>query len=393
MKKELQPDARPLLFMPLDLRGVRLPNRIVISPMCQYSARDGHANDWHFAHLAQFAMGGAGLIFTEAVAVEARGRITHGDLGLWSDQYVPWFRRMADFIKQQGSVPAIQLGHAGRKACMQRPWYGNGALGRADIERGDRPWPIVAHGSNALGEGWPVPHELAIAELDQVRDAFRSAAQRALAAGFDVAEVHGAHGYLLHGFLSPLSNRRSDRYGGSLENRMRFPLEVAEAVRSVWPEEKPLFFRVSAIDDFEGGWSIEDSIVLARGLKARGVDVVDCSSGGILGAATAAAKPLTPRVLGFQVPFAERVRREAQINTMAVGLIVGARQAEQALREGRADLIAIGREALYDPRWALHAARELGCDPDFDLWPEQYGWWLRQREPLLRKLLAETPEA
>jgi 2,4-dienoyl-CoA reductase-like NADH-dependent reductase (Old Yellow Enzyme family) len=275
---------------------------------------------------------------------------------------------------------------------MQRPWYGNAALCAADIERGDRPWPIVAQDSNALGEGWPVPEELSTSELDRVRDAFRSAAERALSAGFDVAEVHGAHGYLLHGFLSPLSNRRSDRYGGSLENRMRFPLEVAEAVRGVWPEDRPLFFRVSAVDDLEGGWTIEDSVALARALKARGVDVIDCSSGGIFGAATAAAKPLTPRVLGFQVPFAERVRREAGIATMAVGLIVSARQAEQALREGRADLIAIGREALYDPRWALHAARELGCDPDFRLWPEQYGWWLRQREPLLRKLLAETEE-
>jgi 2,4-dienoyl-CoA reductase-like NADH-dependent reductase (Old Yellow Enzyme family) len=388
MNKEPQTAVPPLLFAPLELRGVRLSNRVVISPMCQYSAQDGHATDWHFAHLAQFAMGGAGLIFTEAVAVEARGRITHGDLGLWSDEFVPWFKRMVDFIKQQGSAAGIQLGHAGRKACMQRPWHGNGALGAADIERGDRPWPIVSQDSNALGEGWPVPHALSIAELGQVREAFCRAAQRAVAAGFDVAEVHGAHGYLLHGFLSPLANRRSDRYGGSLENRMRFPLEVAEAVRSVWPAQKPLFFRVSAIDDLEDGWAIEDSVVLARALKARGVDVVDCSSGGIIGAATAAARPLTPRVLGFQMPFAERVRRDAQISTMAVGLIVNATQAEQALREGRADLIAIGREALYDPRWALHAARELGCDPDFRLWPEQYGWWLRQREPLLRKLLS-----
>ena len=381
--------AQPLLFTPIEVRGVRVPNRVVITPMCQYSAKDGHVNDWHFAHYAQFAIGGAGLIFTEAVAVEQRGRITHGDLGIWSDEYVPGLKRIADFLRQHGSVPAIQLGHAGRKACTQRPWQGNGPLNRADIERGESPWPIVAHGSNAMAENWLVPDELTGPEMDQVLDAFRSAARRALAAGFDVAELHGAHGYLLHGFLSPLSNQRSDRYGGSLENRMRFPLEVAEAVRTVWPEDKPLFFRVSAIDDIEGGWSIEDSVVLARALKARGVDVMDCSSGGILGGATVAAKPLTPRVLGFQIPFAERVRRDAGIKTMAVGLIVDAHQAEEALEQGRADLIAIGREALYDPRWAVHAARELGCDPDFELWPEQYGWWLTRRAPLLDKIRTE----
>jgi 2,4-dienoyl-CoA reductase-like NADH-dependent reductase (Old Yellow Enzyme family) len=381
--------TRPLLFTPLALRGVRASNRIVITPMCQYSARDGRPNDWHFSHYAQFAIGRAGIVFTEAVAVEERGRITHGDLGLWSDEYVAGLKRIADFLRSQGSVPAIQLGHAGRKACTQRPWQGNGPLGSADFERGEQVWPVVAQDSNAMAENWLVPHELSITELGQVRESFRCAALRAHAAGFDIAEVHAAHGYLLHGFLSPLANRRGDRYGGSLENRMRYPLEVVEAVRSAWPDDKPLFVRISAIDDIEGGWTIEDSVVFSRELKARGVDLIDCSSGGILGGATVAAKPLTPRVLGFQVPFSERVRRGAGINTMAVGLIVDPKQAEQALQQGRADLIAIGREALYNPRWPLHAARELGCDADFGLWPEQYGWWLTRREPLLEQLKAE----
>ncbi len=378
----------PLLFTPLELRGVRVRNRVVITPMCQYSAREGFVNDWHFAHLSRFAIGGAGLVFSEAIAVERRGRITHGDLGIWSDEFVPGLKRITDFLKANGAVPAIQLGHAGRKAAMQRPWQGNGAMNEADFARGERPWEIIGPSSNPLGEGWLVPKEMGAREMAEVRDAFVAAAKRAVAAGFEVAEVHGAHGYLLHCFLSPLANRRTDRYGGSLENRMRYPLEVAEAVRAAWPQDKPLFFRISAIDDYEGGWRIEDSVALARELKRIGVDVMDCSSGGIFGAATAAAKPLTPRVLGFQLPFAEQVRRDAQIKTMGVGLVVNGAQAEDALQKGQADLIAIGREALYDPHWALHAARELGCDPQYAIWPDQYGWWLAQREPLMKKLRA-----
>jgi 2,4-dienoyl-CoA reductase-like NADH-dependent reductase (Old Yellow Enzyme family) len=386
MSSENTSSRRPLLFQPLELRGIRLPNRVVISPMCQYSAKEGHANEWHYVHLAGFALGRAGLIFTEATSVERRGRITHGDLGIWSEDHIAGLKRITDFIKQQGSLPGIQLAHAGRKACMQRPWHGNGPLGAADFERGEGAWDIVAHGSNPLGESWLIPHELATGELATVREAFRLAAQRALKAGFEIVEVHGAHGYLLHGFLSPLSNQRGDRYGGSLENRMRFPLEVAEVVRDAWPQEKPVFFRISAIDDIVGGWSLEDSVVLARELKARGIEVIDCSSGGIMGSATAAAKPLNPRVPGFQLQFSETIRRKAEVKTMAVGLILNGYQAEQALQQDRADLIAIGREALYNPRWALHAAQELGADPNFDLWPEQYGWWLTRRAQLLGSL-------
>ena len=376
----------PLLFTSLALRSVRLPNRAVISPMCQYSADDGMANDWHFAHLAKFAIGRTGLIFTEASAVEDIGRITHGDLGIWRDEHIAPLARITAFVKSQGSVPGIQLAHAGRKASMQRPWFGNGPLDQADAARGDLAWDIVGPGDNALGDDWLRPHALTKPELTRVRQSFVDAARRADRAGFDVAEVHGAHGYLLHSFLSPLTNPRTDEYGGSRENRMRFPLEVVSAVRAAWPSDKPLFVRVSAIDDIEGGWSIDDSIALATEYKSIGVDVIDCSSGGALGSATAASKPLTPRVPGFQLPFAQAIRSGAGIPTMGVGLILDGRQAEDALQAGQVDLIAVGREALNDPNWLLHAAREAGADPEFALWPEQYGWWLTRRQPLLDRI-------
>jgi 2,4-dienoyl-CoA reductase-like NADH-dependent reductase (Old Yellow Enzyme family) len=374
-----------MLFEEIRIRDLRLRNRIVVSPMCQYSARDGHVTDWHFVHLGKFAQGGAGVVFVEATAVEKRGRITHGDTGIWDDAHVAGLRRIADFVRSQGAVPALQLAHAGRKASMARPWYGNGPLTQTDLERGDKPWSIVAPGDSAIGEEWIKPRPLEKKDLDDLIKAYRDAVRRAHAAGFDILELHSAHGYLLHTFLSPLSNTRADEYGGSLENRMRFPLEVAAAVREAWPPHKPLFMRVSSIDDVEGGWSIEDTIALAKKLKAVGVDVVDCSSGGILGSATAATRTLVQRVPGFQIPFAERVKKEAGVMTMAVGLILTPQMAEETLQAGRADLIAIGREALYDPNWPLHAALALGVDPDFAQWPQQYGWWLTRREGLLRK--------
>jgi 2,4-dienoyl-CoA reductase-like NADH-dependent reductase (Old Yellow Enzyme family) len=375
-----------MLFESIRLRGVELRNRVVVSPMCQYSANDGHVTDWHLVHLGKLAQGGAGAVFVEATAVEARGRITHGDTGIWDDAHVPGLQRIAAFIRSQGAAPAIQLAHAGRKASMARPWYGNGPLTQADAARGDKPWEIVAPSGNAIGDEWLKPRTLEKRDLEELKQAFRAAARRAHAAGFEIAELHAAHGYLLHTFLSPLSNRREDQYGGALENRMRFPLEVARAVRDAWPAGKPLFVRVSSIDDVEGGWGIEDTVSFARELKKVGVDVIDCSSGGILGSATAATKTLVARVPGFQIPFAEKVRQEAEIMTMAVGLILTPLQAEQALHAGRADLIAIGREALYDPNWPLHAAAALGADPEFARWPHQYGWWLTRRDSLLKKL-------
>ena len=370
----------PLLLQPIELRGIRLRNRIVVSPMCQYSARDGMVTDWHLVHLGKFAQGGAGAVFVEAAAVEKRGRITHGDAGIWDDSQIPGLRRIAAFIKEQGATPAIQLAHAGRKASMARPWYGNGPLTQADLDRGDRPWSTIAPTDAPIDAAWIRPRAMKEGDFQAVLSAYRNAARRALAAGFEIIELHAAHGYLLHTFLSPLSNP------GPLESRMRFPLEVVAEVRKAWPDERPLFVRCSSVDDVEAGWTLENTVELAKRLEALGVDVLDCSSGGILGSATAATKTLVQRVPGFQIPFAEKVRRDAAIATMAVGLILTPQQAEEALKHGRADLIAIGREALYDPNWPLHAAAALGADPEFEHWPVQYGWWLTRREGLLRKL-------
>lgn len=376
--------SRPLLFTPISLRGVTLKNRVVISPMCQYSARDGLANDWHFAHLAKFAIGGAGLVFAEAAAVEANGRITHGDLGIWSDAHIAPLKRITDFIKSQGSVAAMQLAHAGRKACMQRPWDGNGPISETDRARGEDVWPVVAPSPIPMDSGWLTPHELTVNEIRQVHESWKKAALRALSAGFDVLEMHSAHGYLGHEFLSPLSNKRSDQYGGDLKGRMRFTLELAEILRAAWPQDKPLFVRVSSVDGIENGWTLDDTVALAKEFKARGVDVLDCSSGGLMGSATAARVKRSP---GFQVPFAERVRKETSMTTMAVGLILDSHQAEQVLQSGQADLIAVGRQALYDPNWALHGEVALGVVGEYQSWPVQYGWWLDKRQHIL------TPEA
>lgn len=372
--------SQPLLFSPLTLRGLTLKNRVVISPMCQYSARDGMADDWHLVHLGKMATGGAGLVFTEAAAVVAEGRITHGDLGIWSDAHVAPLKRIAGFIKGNGAVPAIQLAHAGRKASMQRPWHGNGPIDDTDRARGEDAWRIVAPSAIPLDSGWLVPHELSVEEIRRVQGHWRDAALRALAAGFEIIEMHSAHGYLGHEFLSPLSNKRTDGYGGDLRGRMRYTLELAETLRAAWPQDKPLFVRISSVDGIEGGWTIEDTVTLAKELATRGADVIDCSSGGLMGSATAARIKRDP---GFQVPFAERVKKEVDIKSMAVGLILDARQAEQILQDKRADLIAIGRQSLYNPNWALHAQVELGAQGQYESWPVQYGWWLDKRQHIL----------
>lgn len=372
------------LLEPIALRGLRLRNRIVISPMCQYSAEEGVANDWHLVQYGRFAVGGAGLVFVEATAVLPEGRITHGDLGIWSEEQVAPLARIAAFVKAQGAAAGIQIGHAGRKASMQRPWYGNGPLNAEDVARGDKPWAIVAPSALPLDEGWLVPEALSEDGIARVRDGFLAAAERSLRAGFDVIEIHMAHGYLLHEFLSPLTNRRNDDWGGDRAGRMRLPLEIARGVRRIWPEDRPVFVRISAVDGAEGGLTVEDSVAFAAALKAEGVDVVDCSSGGLMGSATAAKGP--PRDYGFQVPFAEKVRREAGIATMAVGLIVDPRQAEAILQAGQADLIAIGRQALENPNWTQHAAAVLAGGMRFDEWPKQHGWWLDLRAKLLAKL-------
>ncbi len=372
------PAFRSRLFSPLTLRGVTLRNRAVVSPMCQYSAQDGVANDWHFAHLGQFAAGGFGLVFTEATAVLPEGRITHGDLGLWSDAHVAPIRRIVDYLHARGAAAGMQLAHAGRKASMQRPWFGNAALGPADDARGDRPWPIVGPVAKPHSDGWLVPEALTAEGIARVVAAFAAAAVRADAAGLDAIEIHGAHGYLIHSFLSPYSNTRTDAYGGDLAGRMRFALEVVRAVRAAWPADKPLFFRTSTIDGIEGGRSLDDAVALAKALKAAGVDVVDCSAGGFL------ESRLDYRP-GYLVPNAARVRHEAGIATQAVGFIADAAQAEAILQEGAADLIAVGREALLDPHWAGRAAVALEGDAGWALWPAQYAWWLERRAALIRK--------
>ena len=373
-----------LLFQPFTLRGVTSRNRIVISPMCQYSAVEGMWSDWHFANASKFASGGAGIFIAEASAVEPRGRITHGDIGIWSDAHAEAMRGSVAFVKSMGTVPGIQIAHAGRKASMQRPWHGNGPMDASDAARGEQPWEIVAPSAEPAGPGFLVPKALSGPEIGELSDAFAAAAHRANEVGYEFLEIHGAHGYLIHSFLSPLANFRDDEYGGSLDNRMRFALEVAQKVRAAWPHDKPLSFRIASVDAAEGGWTLDDSVVMAGRLKEIGVDVIDCSSGGIAAGSSPVARGL-PRGPGFQVPFAARIRREVNIPTMAVGLITEAHQAEQILQDGDADLIAIAREALNNPYFAHHAAAQLGADPGFDAWPEQYGWWLTRRAKALAK--------
>jgi len=379
---------KPLLFTPITIRDVTFKNRVVIAPMATYSAIDGIAQDFHFAHWGRLVLGGAGCVFVEATAVTDQGRITNGDLGIWSDAHVPPLKRIAEFMKTQNVVPGIQLAHAGRKGSMQRPWFGNGALTEEDFARGEKKWDTVAPTAEPMAEGHIVPHQLSIPELATLKDDWVDAARRSIEAGFDVLEIHNAHGYLMHQFLSPISNTRNDAYGGDLAGRMRFPLEVAHALREVWPKDKPVFLRVSAVDGLDGGWTMDDTVTYAKELKLRGIDVIDCSSGGLFGSATAAR---IKRTWGFQVPFAERVRREAGIKSMAVGLIVDPFFAEDILQKGQADLIAIAREALVNPTWPQMAEIALGrkASDAMDDWPVQYGWWLKHRERSIAQIRAD----
>lgn len=348
-----------LLLSPLTIRGVQLTNRLVVSPMCQYSSTDGFANDWHLVHLGSRAVGGAGLIITEATAVSPEGRITPHDLGIWTDEHIPGLKRITDFITANGSVPGIQLAHAGRKASHHRPWE-NGKAIAPDQPTG---WQTVAPSALPFTPDEPAPTELTSEEIQQVRSDFRAAAVRALLAGFVVAEIHAAHGYLLHEFLSPLSNQRTDDYGGSFENRVRFLREVVDEVRSVWPADYPLFVRISATDWTEGGWTADDSVALATLLAQQGVDLIDCSTGGNV------PRAAIPNTAGYQVSFAERIKRETTLLTGAVGLITNVAQAEKILIDGQADLIFLARGFLRDPYFPLHAATELGDDIP---WPVQY---------------------
>lgn len=348
----------PHLFQPLTLRGLTLPNRIAVSPMCQYQAQDGLVNDWHLVHLGGLAQGGAGLVFTEATAVVPEGRISPEDLGLWNLAQTEALARIVHFIKSQGAVAGIQLAHAGRKASAFAPWRGGGS-----VLPSAGGWIPVAPSALPFDAGWTTPTALDEAGILAVIEAFMDAARKAVAAGFQVIEVHAAHGYLLHQFLSPLSNRRQDLYGGSFENRTRLVREVVGALRNILPKELPLFVRISATDWVAGGWDLDQSVALAKELKALGVDLVDCSSGGLV---PRAEIPLGP---GYQVPFAARIRTEVGLAAGAVGLITGAEQAEHILAQSSADLVLLGRELLRDPRWPLHAAQALGASVP---WPASY---------------------
>lgn len=348
----------PRLFDPLSIRSVSFPNRLAISPMCQYSAADGFANDWHLVHLGSRAVGGAGLIIMEATAVVPEGRITPADLGLWKDEQIAALSRITTFIKAQGAVPGIQLAHAGRKASCAVPWKGGKQLSE---EAGG--WQIVAPSAVPFEEGTMLPVEMSLAAIQQLTKDFASAAKRAREAGFEVVEIHAAHGYLLHEFYSPLSNFRTDAYGGSFDNRIRLLLEVVAAVQTEWPKEFPLFVRISATDWVEGGWSVADSVELASRLRTAGVDLIDCSSGGNIGYAKI---PVAP---GYQVPFASQIRKETGILTGAVGMITTAEEAEAIIVKGEADLVLIARESLRDPYFPLRAASQLQQDID---WPVQY---------------------
>jgi 2,4-dienoyl-CoA reductase-like NADH-dependent reductase (Old Yellow Enzyme family) len=370
------------LFSPIQLAGVTFCNRVFVSPMCQYSSEDGFSNDWHLVHLGSRAVGGAGLVFTEAAAVLAEGRISPQDLGLWKDDHIAGLKRIVEFLHRQGARAGVQLAHSGRKASMARPW----APEQRYLTPGEGGWPnVMAPSAVRFAENYGQPIELDLSGIQTITRAFAKAAERALEAGFDLLELHAAHGYLLHEFLSPLSNRRRDQYGSCFENRIRLTVEVVDAVRAVWPAELPLLVRISATDWAEGGWEIEQSVALAKVLKQHKVDLVDVSSGGMT---PGQVVPLGP---GYQTPFAERIRREAGIPTGAVGMITHAAQAEHILRTGQADLVLLARELLREPYWALNAAKELG---DTISWPAQY---LRaatpgsqEREPVLSSVNASS---
>ncbi len=379
------------LFSKINIRGITAFNRIVLSPLCMYSATDGIPNDWHFSHLSTFARAGVGIVFTEATAVQEIGRITPYCCGLWNDKQAEAYERIAYFIKSSGSTPAIQLAHAGRKGSAKQPWRGGSPLEKDNKELDKQPWKTVAPSAIALSDEWQTPEELTLEQIKKLVQDYVDAAKRAILAGFQVIEIHAAHGYLLHSFLSPISNKRNDDYGGSRSGRIKILKEVVSAIRNNISDKIPIFCRISAIDGQENGWTIEDSIELSKILCNVGVDVIDCSSGGIIGRPRFAVnengqllKKNTDRGLGFQVPLANEIKKSVDIKTMAVGVIVDPRQAEKILKTNQADLIAMGRELMYNPFWSLHAAQELNVDPDFKMWPDQYRWAVNRRSNIIK---------
>lgn len=362
-----------LLFSPLTIRGLTLRNRVVLSPMLTYAATNGYTNDTHLAHLAKFAAGGAGLVFVESTKVDPGGCSTPRDLGLWKDEFIPGLRRIVALVRGYGAACAIQLGHSGRKARRAVPWEGRMPLENCPgVDHGE-PWELISPSAIPHSDKYAVPREMSHADIRALADAWGQAARRADQAGFDVVEIHGAHGYLIHQFLSATANKRTDQYGGSIENRMRFAVEVVREVRRYWPDHKPLFLRVSAVDEID--WTIDDSVTLARTLKEHGVDVIDCSAGGMTDRPATETAPS----YGYQVPYAKAIRAGAGIMTMAVGLIVHGDQAEAILQSGDADLVALGREYLHNPNWAIDAALKLGDEAAFSQLPPNYAYWLERR--------------
>jgi 2,4-dienoyl-CoA reductase-like NADH-dependent reductase (Old Yellow Enzyme family) len=352
-------------------------NRITISPMQQFMAdKQGMPADWHLVHLGQFAMGNAGIVFTEAMAIDPRGRISYGDMGIWSPEQADALRRLTGFIKAMGAAPAIQISHSARRGAISRPWEGKSPLTAADAARGEPPWELWGPSAVPSRSSAQTPIAMDLGMIEEVQAAYARAAVLADRAGFEALELHGGHGYMIHSFLSPLANLRTDFYGGSRANRMRFALEVACRVRAAWPAGKPLFFRVSAIDGVPGGWDLEDTLALVPELMRCGVDVIDVSSGGLSGQSTNASD--FARVPGYHVPLAAEIRQKTGVLTQVVGLVTEAKQAERIIAEGSADMVAVAREVLRDPFWSAHAAEQLG-DAEFRAWPEPYGWWLRAR--------------
>ena len=366
----------PLLFQPYTVRGVTFKNRIVVSPMGTYGSENGCLSPFQFAHYERMAMGGAGLVIMEQTFVTRAGRVSNGDPGLWADSHIEPMARLVSEMKRYGAKTAIQISHGGRKGGQQRAYEGNGPIDERNLAAGDEPLYPMGASPIPLSEGWQIPGEMSEAHIEGLIEAFAAGARRAILAGFDLLELHLAHGYLLQSFLSPLANQRSDCWGGSLENRMRLPLFIVERLRQVMPSSMPLFARLSVTDWIEGGWTEDDSVIFARKLKQAGVDLIDCSSGGNM--RQGATNSNLGRGPGYQVGLADRLRHEAEIPTAAVGMIRSAQFAESILQAGKADLICIGRQILFNPFWAHHAAWEMGVERDFSTWPEPYGWWLNK---------------
>jgi 2,4-dienoyl-CoA reductase-like NADH-dependent reductase (Old Yellow Enzyme family) len=363
-----------LMFEPITLKGVTARNRIVVSPMCQYKSVDGSPTDWQLVNLGRYAIGGAGIIFYEETAVEDRGRKTPNCAGLWHDGQTPLYKRIADFAKEYGAVPAMQLGHSGGRGSELGPLHERKAL--ADIGSGEA-WQAISCSAVPIREGHPVPRAMSTNDIADVIEAFAQATRRSLEAGFEIMEIHGAHGYLIHQFLSPLINQRNDAYGGDRKGRMRFAIEVTEAVRAVWPEDKPLWFRVSCVDGQGGIWNMDDTVALAHELKHAGVDLIDCSSGGLSGKTD---MPLVPRVPGYHLPYARRIKDEVGLMTMAPGMITDPEHAEATLRDGTVDVVGIARELMYNGDWPVHAAKLLGVAEHLDMFPPEFTHRLKLRE-------------